>query len=162
MRIDGDQGTSDGAMARSPVILAAFALFAAFVGGCATPNKVHYATINAPPHPFVRRDPATVDVFVSKLPARPYVEVGMFQVYQGVDNDGGLLSTEDMIRTLRAHAGLRGCDGVQVLGIDHAPRYKHSTREIVQGVCVLYTDEQAQRAGGPPTAAKPLPASPDQ
>ena len=31
------------------------------------------------------RDPATVEVFVSKPPARPYVEVGLFEVYQGTN-----------------------------------------------------------------------------
>ena len=128
--------------------------------GCATANSVNYSAINAPPRPFVRRDPSTVDVFVSKPPARPYVEVGLFEVYQGTTDDGVRRSTEDMIGTLRVHGGLRGCDAVQVLGVELAEagyRY-HQAQSVVRGVCVLYTDEQARLADSQRAPLPPLPS----
>jgi len=124
------------------------------VFGCATPNSVTYAAINSPPRPFVQRDAAAVDVFVGKTPARPYVEVGLFEVYQGMGDDGLRRSTEDMIDTLRFHAGLRGCDAVQVLGVELAG--KHEWR-VVRGVCEVYTDEQAEQAAVHITRRKLLP-----
>ena len=109
--------------------------------GCATPNSVVYSVINAPPRAFARRSPASVDVFVGKPPVRPYVDVGLFEVYQGRDDDGSGHSTEDMLRTLRLHAALRGCDAVQVMGVELAGK---TYWRIVRGVCEMYTDPQAQ------------------
>jgi len=110
------------------------------VVGCAAPNSVVYSTINAPPRAFARRSPDRVDVFVGKPPVRPYVDVGMFEVYQGSDDDGTGHSTEDMLRTLRLHAALRGCDALQVLGVELAGK---QYLRVVRGVCEMYTDPQA-------------------
>jgi hypothetical protein len=111
--------------------------------GCAAPNSVVYSVLNTPPRAFARRPPATVDVVVGKPPLRPYVDVGMFEVYQGRDPDGARRSTEDMLRTLRMHAALRGCDAVQVMGVELAgKRYWR----VVRGVCEMYTDPQAVEA----------------
>jgi hypothetical protein len=111
--------------------------------GCATPNAVVYSVVNAPPRAFARRSTAGVDVFVGKPPVRPYVDVGMFEVYQGRDDDGTGHSTEDMLRTLRLHAALRGCDALQILGVELAGRERW---RIVRGVCEMYTDPQALEA----------------
>ncbi|HTB60084.1 MAG TPA: hypothetical protein VLC06_19560 [Polyangia bacterium] len=111
--------------------------------GCATPNSVVYSTINTPPRTFARRAPASVDVFVGKPPVRPYVDVGMFEVYQGQNDDGTGHSTEEMLRTLRLHAALRGCDALQVLGVELAGK---AYLRVVRGVCEMYTDPQAQEA----------------
>ena len=89
--------------------------------GCAAPNAVVYSPVNTPPRAFVRRTPASVDMFVGKPPTRPHVDVGMFEVYQGRQNDGAGLSTEEMFVTLRLHAALRGCDAVQVMGVEFGP-----------------------------------------
>src|SRR5450631_2617492 len=110
------------------------------VFGCAAPNVVVYSAVNAPPRAFARRSPASVDVFVGKPPIRPYVDLGMFEVYQGQDDRGTRHSTEDMLRTLRLHAALRGCDALQVMGVELAGKYQ--TR-VVRGVCEMYTDPQA-------------------
>lgn len=112
----------------------------ATVLGCAAPNVVVYSAVNVPPRAFVRRTPDKVDVFVAKPPIRPYVDVGMFEVYQGRDDDGTGHSTEDMFRTLRLHAALRGCDALQILGVELAGR---TYLRVVRGVCELYTDLQA-------------------
>jgi len=111
--------------------------------GCATPNSVVYSAVNAPPRALVRRSPASVDVFVGKPPVRPYVDVGMFEVYQGRDDDGTGHSTENMLRTLRLHAALRGCDALQVLGVELAGK---TYWRIVRGVCEMYTDPPALEA----------------
>ncbi len=111
--------------------------------GCATPTGVVYSPVNAPPRAFVRRTPASVDVFVSKPPTRPHVDVGMFEVYQGHKDDGTGLSTEDMFTTLRLHAALRGCDAVQVMGVELAGREES---RVVRGVCEMYTDPEAVEA----------------
>ena len=111
--------------------------------GCATPNSVVYSVVNAPPRAFTRRSPDSVEVFVGKPPVRPYVDVGMFEVYQGQDDDGAGHSTEDMLRTLRLHAALRGCDALQVMGVELAGRRES---RVVRGVCEMYTDSQALEA----------------
>ncbi len=131
--------------------------------GCATPNGVVYSPVNPPPRAFVRRTPASVDVFVSKPPTRPHVDVGMFEVYQGRKNDGTGLSTEEMFGTLRLHAALRGCDAVQVMGVELAGREES---RVVRGVCEMYTDPEAieadktLRAESIPGEGKPCTAVP--
>lgn len=121
--------------------------------GCATPNEVAYSTLNSPPRAFVRRAPGSVDVFAGKPPTRPYVDVGLFEVYQGRENDGSGHSTEDMLRTLRLHAALRGCDALQIMGVELAGKY---LLRVVRGVCEIYTDPQAQQASkGPPPERLP-------
>jgi hypothetical protein len=127
--------------------LAACAVAAA--AGCATTSPVIYASIIAPPRPFVRRAPADVDVFVGKPPARPSVDVGLFEIYQALNDDGTLKSTEAMIAMLRVHAALRGCDAVQLLGIERG------TWCVVRGVCEMYNDEQARLGANQPRATAP-------
>ena len=61
--------------------------------GCITtssPNAVVYSAVNQPPRPFVRRAPELVDVFVGRAPERPHQDVGLFEVYQGIDANGKL------------------------------------------------------------------------
>src|SRR5206468_10026927 len=120
-------------MGRAAVLI--MSMMCAALLGCAMPNHVTYATVNAPPRAFVRRGPASVDVFVSKPPTRPHVDVGLFEVYAGLNDDGVARSTEDMLGTLRLHAGLRGCDAVQVMDVEVAGR---DYRRIVRGVCEMY------------------------
>jgi hypothetical protein len=113
--------------------------------GCATPNGVVYSPVNAPPRAFVRRAPASVEVVVGKPPTRPHVDVGMFEVYQGRQDDDTGRSTEDMLTTLRLHAALRGCDAVQVMGVELAGGDRRESR-VVRGVCEMYTDAEAIEA----------------
>jgi len=132
--------------------------------GCASPNAVIYSPVNTPPRAFVRRTPASVDMFVGKPPTRPHVDVGMFEVYQGQKNDGTRLSTEDMFGTLRLHAALRGCDAVQVMGVELAGKEEW---RVVRGVCEMYTDPEAiaadkamraERIPGEGKSCTPVPA----
>jgi len=115
--------------------------------GCATPSRVTYSAINVPPRPLVRRTPANVDVVAGKAPERSHVDVGLFEVNQGTNEDGSRVSTEAMIATLRLHAGLRGCDAVQVLGVEFAVQHpRRRSKAVVTAVCKMYNDEQAQQA----------------
>jgi hypothetical protein len=121
--------------------------------GCIVSTPVTYSAINSPPRAFARRDPANVDVFVGKAPVRPSLDVGLFEVYRGVQSGTGP-RTEAMIATLRVHAALRGCDAVQILGVELVGK----TREpVVRGVCEVYTDAQAQAAASQIAVPKPLP-----
>lgn len=119
--------------------------------GCAAPNTVVYSAVNAPPRAFARRTSASVDVFVGRPPIRPCVDVGLFEVAQGRDDDGTGHSTEDMLGTLRLHAALRGCDALQVLGVESphttgSGGHRNTYGTVVQGVCEMYTDPQAIEA----------------
>ena len=123
----------------------------ATVLGCAVPNTVVYSAVNAPPRAFVRRTPASVDVFVGRPPIRPCIDVGLFEVAQGRDDDGTWHSTENMLATLRLHAALRGCDALQVMGVESAHTvtaggHSKTYGGVVQGVCEMYTDSQALEA----------------
>jgi hypothetical protein len=115
----------------------------ASVLGCATPNTAVYAVVNSPPRAFARRGAASVDVFIGKPPIRPTVDVGLFEVYQGQEDSGSGQSTEEMLHTIRLHAALRGCDALQILGVEQAGA---AYGRIVRGVCEMYTDPQAQQA----------------
>ena len=55
---------------------------------------------------------------------------------------------------LRFHAGLRGCDGVQVLDVEMAGKYYW---RIVRGVCEIYTDAEAVEADAHVAPPQPLP-----
>jgi len=126
--------------------------------GCVTtssPNTVVYSPVNQPPRPFVRRAPESVDVFVGRAPERRHLDVGLFEVYQGVGADGNLRSTEDMLASARAHAGLRGCDALSIMNVELAGAY--GRWRVVRGVCAMYTDAPAGQAQSNPTPPPPLP-----
>jgi hypothetical protein len=128
------------------------AAFAA-AGGCATSPTVSYSAINAPPRPFARHAPTDVDVFVGKPPARPAVDVGIFEVSGGSGLDAPGTTIEGLVASLRQHAALRGCDAVQVLAVD----MEEGGYRVMRGVCEIYTDGQAQQAAGHPASAPPAP-----
>jgi hypothetical protein len=119
--------------------------------GCATPNNVVYTPVKASLDLRARREPELVDIYLGKPPSRPHVEAGLFEVYQGTDADNSGRSTEDMFQTLRMHAGLRGCDAIQMLGVELAGRYY---LRVIRAVCDIYVDD----AGRQLTRALPPPA----
>jgi hypothetical protein len=122
--------------------------------GCAAPNHVVYSAVNPPPRAFQRRTPETVEVVFGKPPDRAHLDVGVFEVYQGRNDDDSGRSTEDMVRTLRLHGALRGCDAVQIMGIELVTRRRSVDERVVRGVCEVFTDDQAQHAAAP--ASVPL------
>jgi hypothetical protein len=124
------------------------------LAGCVatTQPTVAYSAVNQSPRAFVRRAPADVEVVVGKSPLRSHVDVGLFEVYQGQRPDGVWQTTQEMLDELRVHAALRGCDAIQVLGVELAGR---AYWRVVRGACEMYTDEAAQHAALEP--APPLP-----
>ena len=122
--------------------------------GCAVPNRVVYSAVNQPPRPFQRKAAESVDVFIGKPPDRPHLDAGVFEIYQGKYDDASGRSTEDMIGTLRVHSALRGCDAVQILGIEIVG--SRAVR-VVHAVCEVYTDDHALHAVSTPGQVPPLP-----
>lgn len=125
------------------------------VVGCAAPNQVVYSTVNGPPRPFRRRPASSVEVLIGNPTSRPHVDVGLFEVTQGITEGAKRRSTEDMIGSLRVHAGLRGCDAVQVLSVELPGKGEW---QVVRGVCEMYTDAPAASAVAP----APAPAFPSE
>jgi hypothetical protein len=122
--------------------------------GCATSNEVVYSAVNQSPTPFRRRPASSVEVLIGKPTSHPHVDVGLFEVYQGSAEDGMGRSTEDMIASLRTHAGLRGCDAVEIMDVELAGRYKN---RVVRGACEMYTDASPAAAAAP-TPEQPFPS----
>jgi hypothetical protein len=122
--------------------------------GCATPNSVVYTAVNQTPRALQRVSPESVEIFLGKPPGRPHVEIGLFEVYQGQNDDSSGRSTEDMLQTLRQHAALRGCDAIQVLGVELAGKY---LSRVVRAACEIYSDDEGQRAAAAHHPATALP-----
>jgi hypothetical protein len=73
--------------------------------------------LNAPPRPMTPRQPLAVEMFTTRVPDRPYVEVAMIETQQGA------LSPEtpsEIFDILRERAAEMGCDGVVLLGANDA------------------------------------------
>jgi hypothetical protein len=123
--------------------------------GCiATPNWIQYTLVNQPPRPLLRRTPESVDVFLDHAPARPHLDVGLFEVRRGLGGDGYYRPVGDAVASLRLHGALRGCDAVAVLDLDQGHRYDGA---VVRAVCAMYTDAQATQ-----TKLAPPPPLPDE
>lgn len=123
--------------------------------GCATPNSVVYTPVNQASRTMQRRSPESIDVLLGKPPSRPHTEIGLFEVYQGHLDNGGGRSTEEMFYTLRLYSALRGCDAVQVLGVEMSGgnvRYR-----IVRAACDIYIDDEALHAPHTVFPAKEMP-----
>jgi hypothetical protein len=100
---------------------------------------VGYASMNASPRPLVRRPVETVELYASVPPARPHVDVGLFEVSEPA-GPGIEPSWAQMTEALRAHGALLGCDAVSVMAFDRDGRY---AQKAVRAMCVVYTDDQA-------------------
>lgn len=122
--------------------------------GCAAPDRVVYSQINRPGRALQRRSPESVDVYLGQAPSRRHEEVGLFEVYQGQSLDGRGHSTEDMFRTLRLHAALRGCEAVQLLNVELPGKIPS---RVVRAVCDIYVDEEGRRAADVLPPPPPLP-----
>jgi hypothetical protein len=74
-------------------------------------HSLEYTAMNKAPRRLERRDPDSVEVFMSQRPERAAVEVGFFEIEQQSPAAGG---TPEMIRKLRARAGAVGCDALLI------------------------------------------------
>jgi hypothetical protein len=131
---------------RSRGLVVGAAALAAVVSGCVTPNRVVYNAVNQPPRAFQRKPAAAVEVLVGGPTVRPHVDVGIFEVHGGTGENNLPRTTEDMVASLRVHAGLRGCDAVQVMDFDQSTKHRFG---ILRGVCEIYTDAATAQAAAP-------------
>lgn len=141
---------------RSPLLVLVLPL----LGACGIHSE--YVPTAQAPRPLRPRPAESVEVFVSKQPARPYAEVGLVEVQQERYNHA---SAAELMWAMRTRAGQSGCDGLVFMGDNDADFAqssttitKHSVQENssertlsgYRGVCVVYTDVAAP--AGPPGA----------
>jgi hypothetical protein len=125
--------------------------------GCGT--AIHSTLINPAPHPMQPRPPATVEIYSSGPPQRPYIDVAFLEAEQESAYSGD--DTRQFIAHLRARGAAMGCDGVVLGGVTHAAEpgtRVHLDRKGLTATCVMYLPETM--AGAPPPPAEPPPAGP--
>jgi hypothetical protein len=148
-------------MARTMRSMLAVLILAAACG-----PKITMVKTNPPPRPMAARSAETVEIFTTKLPSRPYIEVAVFSASKG--------KAEDHMDALRERAGSYGCDGLVFTVMPHQsdvttttvssnPGEVHSGGGTAVGsssaTCVVWT-EPAPAAGPPPVPAAAEPPTP--
>ena len=129
--------------------IALIVLTAAVLSGCGT--TIQYTATNTSPRPLTERDPASVHVFTTGGPARPYAEVGLIQ---GQEDMPGSSDMPELLAEMRAEAARRGCDGLVitsradeasgfVTGNKYGTQGYSGTREGLMGACIVYADAPA-------------------
>lgn len=148
-------------MKRSIGGLVAVMAMAMAAAGCGT--AIEYTELNTPPGPMRPRDAASVEVFTTTPPPRPFVEVGMIESQQesGLSTDG----MGEIIAQMREVAAERGCDALVISGSNDAvegqAHHDHGyvgTLKGYRGACVVYTGEASAPAA--PAAQAAAPAAP--
>lgn len=146
-------------MGKQSIIAAVVTLVA--LGGCGP--TVQFVVTNRAPRALVPRDPATVAVFASQRPRRPYTEVGLLHA-----EGGGFSQRADVIVALRDRAARIGCDAVVITGVGErvagAAVYGSANFAMVSAqsvsqydaVCIAYDP----LAAGAPTPPPAPPAAP--
>jgi len=79
------------------------------LAGCAP--TVAFMPLNTPPHTLEERAPASVEVYSTNRPTKPYVEVGVIQTESILV--GGNSSLE-LIEAVRTEGAKHGCDAVVI------------------------------------------------
>ena len=147
------------------------ALILPLVGACGIHSE--YVPTAQPPRPLTPRPAGSVEVFISKQPARPYAEVGLVEVQQEAYNHS---SAAELMWAMRKRAGQSGCDGLVFIGDNDADfaqssttvtphSYSESSTERTlsgyRAVCVVYTDapEGPPGAGAISSADRAYPAA---
>jgi hypothetical protein len=85
-----------------------------------------------------------VDVYMSGPPDRPYRDVGLLEAEQ--ESDLSLDDTPEMLRKLRARAGVLGCDAIYLKGVGSKAEPRavidfHNTDSVktLAATCIRYT-----------------------
>lgn len=73
--------------------------------------KVTMVKTNPPPRPMSARGADAVEIYTTKLPSRPYVEVAVFSASKG--------KAEDHMDALRGEAASYGCDALVFTVMPH-------------------------------------------
>lgn len=114
----------------------------ATLGLTACGTYVTYAELNRPPHASTPRpSPLDVEVFVSKAPPRPYVEV--YSLNGEKRTEYSQADRNDMVASMRAKAAELGCDGLVVGDVTRADATATSTGATAKvgglsAVCIMY------------------------
>jgi hypothetical protein len=139
------------------------------LSACGTTTR--FAATNSAPHPLMARPSAAVEVFVTGLPQRQFVEVGIIQARQSSEfsND----EMPDIIAEMRTEAGKRGCDGLVINGASdtqqsstyvshHEMSSSTKTLEGFWGACIVFVNDPPPiAAAGPMEAPEPALAPAD-
>lgn len=100
-------------------------------------QPIHVVPLNPAPHPMPARPAAEVEMYTSRRPSRPYVEVAS-------------LGTWSDLGAVRARAGQLGCDALIVVT---SPTATGTTGTTGTAICVAWVE--APPPGGPALAATP-------
>lgn len=101
------------------------------------------------------RDPATVELFTSGPPHRPYVDVALLEAEEesSMSTDG----TPEMLTELRKRGAAMGCDAIVIGGISSRDpglndgetwlNENPKGRKGIYATCIAYTSADAMQAG---------------
>jgi hypothetical protein len=110
---------------------------------------VDYIPLNPAPHPMTPRDPEQVEMFQTKPPEKPYVEVATIEAQ-------GSVTSATVMQKLREEAAKRGCDGLVLTGTKDATQTSGtvskgqgtvSTTQLTgyRAICIVYKDGPAEK-----------------
>ena len=120
---------------------------ALLVPACA--DTLYNTEIVPSPRPVSPRTADQVEVFVISPPARPHINLGLFQILRGFNDH----TTRDMIASLRGQAAGLGCDALLVTSIDNQEsKYQ---QQSIQGSCIVYNDAPASHGDGSKASGAP-------
>lgn len=120
------------------------ALLVIAIVGCEPPVPSGvYTPTNPPPHSVSPRDPDTVEVISTGVPARPYVEIGLIDVEES--SSEGMAA---LVKAMRYMAAKRGCDAVVLVGSGRdttvvpmafpGPAIVTEGGQKLRGACIVY------------------------
>ena len=107
--------------------------------------QVSVQPLNPAPHPMAARSAGEVEIYMTAIPTRPYVEVAVLNASRG--------QSDDHLPALRERAAAMGCDALVFTSMSHTSESsafingKYATEETVSGstaTCAVWND-----AGGP-------------
>lgn len=132
-----------------------FFLLALYGVGCGT--ALNYIPTTDPPRPLYVKSADKVDIFMTKAPSRPFIEIGMIESQQ---QSASLDDERQVVAKMRHFAGERGCDALVIFSGNDATvtsggkDYTTSTTlKGYRGSCLVYTGAEPNAAAAAPAAA---------
>jgi hypothetical protein len=134
--------------------------------GCAG-TSLAYTAIRESPVPLRSRPAAQVEVFMTKPPERPHVELGIVESQQ---EPGSTDDAPDVIAKMRALAGQHGCDALVIIGRNDATSEtmlapgggsRVYTLSGYRASCIAYLQAATPAPKTPPRAELPVACVPN-
>ena len=145
-------------------LLSLLALYGGLLVGCGT--ALNYIPTSEPPRPLYVRSADKVEIFMTKAPNRPFVEIGMIESQQ---QEASLDNEQQVIAKMRQFAGERGCDALVIFSSNDAtvtsggPSYTSSnTLKGYRGSCLVYTGSEPGAAATPAAATATAATAPSE